>query len=66
MILKPLDIQHLYARTKEFGTMTPKELSIYLSGLADGKSIKADEVQVTITRLEMMLNGAPANVGYSV
>ena len=66
MILKPLDIQHLYARTKEFGTMTPKELSIYLSGLADGKSIKADEVQPIITRLEMMLNGAPAHVSYPV
>ena len=66
MILKPLDIQHLYGRSKEFGTLTPRELSIYLSGLADGKSIKADECQPQITRLELMLSGASSNVGYSV
>lgn len=66
MILKPIDIQYMHSRCKEFGTMTPRELSIYLSGQADGKSIKADEVQPTITRLELMLSGGPDAVSYPV
>jgi hypothetical protein len=66
MSLSPLDIQHLYGRINEFGALTPRELSIYLSGQADGKAIKADEIQLTITRLELMLNGAPFNISYPV
>ena len=63
MILKPVDIQYMHSRCTEFGTMTPRELNIYLSGQADGKSIKADEVQPEITRLELLLNGE--NTGYA-
>ena len=66
MILKPVDIQYMHSRCTEFGTMTPRELNIYLSGQADGKSIKADEVQLTISNLELMLSGANEAAGFQV
>jgi hypothetical protein len=35
--------------------MTPRELQIYLAGQSDGKSIKADQCQPVIAKLEMQI-----------
>lgn len=50
------DIEYLSRRSEEFGTLTPRELQIYLAGQADGKSIKADEVQPRLAKLEMEIH----------
>ena len=63
MMLTPNDVAHIHRRCVEYGTMTPRELSVYIAGLADGKSIKSDEVQPQITKLELMLSGA--GTGYA-
>jgi hypothetical protein len=52
------DVERLHARTQEFGTLTPRELTLYLAGQADGKSLKADEIAPRLASMELTLVNA--------
>lgn len=61
-ILTPAATDALASRCRQFGNLSPRELEIYLAGQSDGMSIKADEVQPVVTRLEFLIGGFPASV----
>jgi hypothetical protein len=45
---------HYYAEVElTFDGLTPRELAIYQMGTDHGKAIKADELQVTASRLDL-------------
>jgi hypothetical protein len=60
MILSPRDTDKIHAIALEFGTLTPRELKLVIAAIAAGKDIKADEIQPTLTNLEMGLVDARA------
>lgn len=54
-IITPRETDALARRVREYGTMTTRELRIFLDGIADGMDIKADQVQPVISNLEFQL-----------
>jgi hypothetical protein len=60
MILSPRDTDKIHDIAVEFGTLTPRELELVIAAIAAGKDIKADEIQPTLTNLELSLADARA------
>jgi hypothetical protein len=60
MILSPRDTDKIHDIAVEFGTLTPRELELVIAAIAAGKDIKADEIQPTLTNLELSLVDARA------
>ena len=58
MILSPRDTDKIHDIAVEFGTLTPRELELVIAAIAAGKDIKADEIQPTLTNLELSLADA--------
>jgi hypothetical protein len=58
MILSPRDTDKIHGIAVEFGTLTPRELELVIAAIAAGKDIKADEIQPTLTNLELSLADA--------
>lgn len=56
-IITPRETDALARRAREYGSMSTRELSIFLDGIADGMDIKADQVQPVLSNLEMQLSG---------